>query len=110
MTISKDALLCVNQQKGKGVGKEGTTHQSSAVDIREGVIMAIQHKGNDLRVPRTRQLLKNASREVLQEKGFSPVSLQHIPERQMVYHSTFYACFTDKSQLLTILFHAPFLH
>jgi hypothetical protein len=23
MTISKDALLCVNQQKGKSVGKKG---------------------------------------------------------------------------------------
>ena len=44
MTISKDALLCVNQQKGKSVGKQGTTHRSSAVDIREGVIMAIQRK------------------------------------------------------------------
>src|SRR5260221_12787592 len=70
--------------------------------------MAIQHKGNDLRVRRTRQLLINASREVLQEKGFSAVSIQEITGRAMVNRSTFYAHFTDKYELLTILFREQF--
>src|SRR5258708_27016221 len=108
MTISKDALLCVNQQKGEKCWEKGTTHRSSVVDIREEVIMAIQHKGNDLRVRRTRQLLINASREVLQEKGFSAVSIQEITGRAMVNRSTFYAHFTDKYELLTILFREQF--
>src|SRR5258708_10170080 len=108
MTISKDAFLCVKQQKGKGGGKEGTTNQSSAVDIREGVIMAIQHKGNDVRVRRTRQLLKNASREVLQEKVIAVVSIQEITDRAMENLSTFYAHYTNKYELLTLLFSEQF--
>jgi len=75
---------------------------------KKGVQMAKAPKENDLRVQRTRQSLKNASREVLQEKGFSAVSIQDITGRAMVNRSTFYAHFTDKYELLTILFREQF--
>ena len=54
----------------------------------------------DPRVKRTRQLLKQAFLELLEEKGFQAVTVQSIAERATVNRATFYAHFDDKFALL----------
>ncbi len=70
--------------------------------------MATPPKGVDPRVKRTRQLLQNAFTELMQEKGFSAVSIQDITERAMVNRGTFYAHFADKYALLDSLIREQF--
>jgi AcrR family transcriptional regulator len=70
--------------------------------------MATPPKGIDPRVRRTRQLLQNAFTELMQEKGFSAISIQDITERAMVNRGTFYAHFADKYALLDSLIREQF--
>src|SRR5215469_13399815 len=70
--------------------------------------MATPPKGSDPRVRRTRQLLQNAFMELMQEKGFSAVSIQDITERATVNRGTFYAHFADKYALLDSLMREQF--
>jgi AcrR family transcriptional regulator len=53
----------------------------------------------DPRVRRTRNLLKDAFRELIREKRFSDISVQDITERATVNRATFYAHFPDKQAL-----------
>ncbi|HEX6779798.1 MAG TPA: TetR/AcrR family transcriptional regulator [Ktedonobacterales bacterium] len=62
--------------------------------------MATVPKGVDPRVKRTRQLLQQAFLGLLQEKGFSHISIQDITERATVNRGTFYAHFADKLALM----------
>jgi AcrR family transcriptional regulator len=57
-------------------------------------------KRPDRRIVRTRQLLRQAFREVLQEKSFAAISIQDITERANVNRGTFYAHFADKYALM----------
>ncbi|WP_165422854.1 TetR/AcrR family transcriptional regulator [Ktedonosporobacter rubrisoli] len=57
----------------------------------------------DRRIERTRQLLRQASIEILQEKGFQATSVQEIAERANLNRGTFYAHFPDKYALLESL-------
>jgi AcrR family transcriptional regulator len=70
--------------------------------------MATPPRGNDPRVQRTRKLLQNAFIELMQEKGFSAVSIQDIAERATVNRSTFYTHFVDKYALLDSLLREQF--
>ncbi len=54
----------------------------------------------DPRVKRTRQLLENAFRELLEEKDFQSITVQDIAARAGVNRATFYAHFEDKYALL----------
>jgi AcrR family transcriptional regulator len=54
----------------------------------------------DLRVRRTRKLLREALIELTIEKGFSAVTVRDITERAMVNRSTFYRHYLDKYDLL----------
>ncbi|GHO47640.1 TetR/AcrR family transcriptional regulator [Ktedonospora formicarum] len=67
--------------------------------------MAISSRSEDRRVQRTRQLLQQASLDVMQEKGFKATSIQEIAERANVSRGTFYAHFVDKYALLESLLH-----
>ncbi len=62
--------------------------------------MATTKKRIDRRVERTRQVLQQAFREVVQEKGFAATSIQDIAARANVNRGTFYLHFTDKYMLL----------
>jgi AcrR family transcriptional regulator len=53
----------------------------------------------DRRALRTRHLLRQASIEVVREKGFRATRVRDIAERANVNRSTFYAHFTDKYAL-----------
>ena len=54
----------------------------------------------DLRVRRTRKLLRQALVELTIEKGFAAVTVQDIAERAMVNRATFYRHYLDKYDLL----------
>src|SRR6266700_1230476 len=70
--------------------------------------MTTSSKSEDRRIQRTRQLLRQASIDVMQEKGFKATSIQEIAERANVSRGTFYAHFVDKYALLESLFHEEF--
>jgi AcrR family transcriptional regulator len=54
----------------------------------------------DPRVKRTRQLLEQAFRDLLAEKGFDAINVQDVTDRAGVNRATFYAHFQDKFDLL----------
>lgn len=58
----------------------------------------------DLRVVRTKKLLTNALRELLQEKAFDKITVNDICERAMVHRATFYNHFNDKTDLVNYIF------
>lgn len=54
----------------------------------------------DPRVKRTRNLIQQAFRELLTEKGFQAMTVQDITDRAEINRATFYAHFADKYALL----------
>jgi AcrR family transcriptional regulator len=54
----------------------------------------------DRRVQRTRQLLNEALRSLLVEKGYEAITVQNIIDRANLGRSTFYAHYQDKEDLL----------
>jgi AcrR family transcriptional regulator len=72
--------------------------------------MAVSPGREDRRIQRTRQLLKQASIEIMQRKGFPATSIQEITERANVNRGTFYDHFADKYALLETLMRDEFRH
>jgi AcrR family transcriptional regulator len=62
--------------------------------------MATPSKGMDRRAQKTRQVLREAFLEVVQEKGLSGASVQDIADRANVSRGTFYAHYADKFALV----------
>src|ERR1700731_1400259 len=54
----------------------------------------------DPRIRRTRQLLQEALRKLLEQKEFDKISVQDITEAATINRATFYAHYTDKFALL----------
>ena len=54
----------------------------------------------DRRVRRTRELLRGALLELIQEKGYDRITVQDILDRADIGRSTFYAHYRDKDDLL----------
>jgi len=54
----------------------------------------------DPRVLRTRQLIKDAFRDLLRTKGFDSITINDIAQRATINRATFYAHFEDKYSLL----------
>lgn len=61
--------------------------------------MSRNEAGTDLRVRRTRKLLREALVDLATEKGFEAVTIQDIAERAMVNRATFYRHYQDKYAL-----------
>lgn len=55
---------------------------------------------DDRRVQRTRRALREALVELILERGWDEVSVQHVCDRANVGRSTFYTHFADKEELL----------
>ncbi|GHO56669.1 TetR/AcrR family transcriptional regulator [Ktedonobacter robiniae] len=70
--------------------------------------MATPPKNVDRRAQRTRQVLWQAFLEIMQEKGFTAMSIQEITERANVHRGTFYAHFADKYALLEAIIREEF--
>ena len=60
-------------------------------------------KETDLRVRRTRKVLKDAFVELLSERSFASISVQEIADRAMVNRATFYLHFEDKYRLFDFM-------
>ncbi len=60
-------------------------------------------KETDPRVKRTRRLILDALGQLLSEKNFQAITVQHIAERATVNRATFYAHFVDKYAALDSL-------
>ena len=60
----------------------------------------IQPAKEDRRVQRTQQLLQEALRALILEKGYDAVTIQDVIDRANVGRATFYAHFQDKEHLL----------
>jgi len=58
----------------------------------------------DLRVRRTQLTLQNALVELIEEKGFSAITIGDIAERAMINRSTFYKHYRDKYHLVESIF------
>ena len=63
----------------------------------------------DPRILRTRQLLQDALRRLLQEKEFDKISVQDITEAATLNRATFYAHYPDKFALLGEFIRVSFL-
>jgi AcrR family transcriptional regulator len=70
--------------------------------------MATPPKHIDRRAQRTRQVLWQAFLDMMQEKGFTAMSIQEITERANVHRGTFYAHFADKYALLEAIIREEF--
>src|SRR5215468_6486890 len=62
------------------------------------------HEQTDLRVRRTRMVLREALIDLIEEKGFDAVTVGDIAERAMVNRTTFYRHYPDKYALVTGIF------
>jgi AcrR family transcriptional regulator len=73
-------------------------------------MLHMQHKSKndaghvDLRVRRTRMVLREALIDLIEEKGFDAVTVGNIAERAMVNRTTFYRQYPDKYALVTGIF------
>jgi AcrR family transcriptional regulator len=87
---------------------ESTILARNLTTDEERISMASPTRKVDPRVKRTRQLLQQAFNELMQEKGFSAISIQDIAERATINRATFYAHFEDKYQLLDYIIQEQF--
>ena len=65
----------------------------------------MSQENSDLRVKRTRVLLKRALLDLCEEKGFNAITVGEIAERAMINRVTFYRHFRDKYELARTVFH-----
>lgn len=62
-------------------------------------------KKTDLRVVRTKKLIKEAMLKLIQEKGFDAITIQDIAEEALINRATFYLHYQDKYDLLEKVSH-----
>src|SRR5690242_375248 len=70
--------------------------------------MATPSQNKDRRSERTRQMLRQAFLEVVQEKGLTKASVQDIVDRANVSRGTFYAHYADKYALIEVIIREEF--
>lgn len=58
------------------------------------------NKKTDLRVLRTKQSIRKAFYELIQEKGYEAITVQDIADRAMINRNTFYLHYPNKPDLL----------
>lgn len=57
-------------------------------------------KTTDLRVQKTKKLIKDAFFELVEEKGYSKVTVMEIANKAMINRNTFYLHYVDKEDLI----------
>lgn len=55
---------------------------------------------NDLRIRKTRKLIRDAFIRLLDRKGFNGITINNIADMAMINRSTFYLHYTDKFDLM----------
>ncbi|MEF2967151.1 TetR/AcrR family transcriptional regulator [Paenibacillus sp. M1] len=58
------------------------------------------HKKTDLRILRTKQSIRKAFYELIQEKGYESITIQDIADRAIINRNTFYLHYQNKPDLL----------
>ncbi|WP_340025770.1 TetR/AcrR family transcriptional regulator [Paenibacillus sp. FSL K6-1096] len=58
------------------------------------------NKKTDLRILRTKQSIRKAFDELIQEKGYEAITIQDIADRAMINRNTFYLHYQNKPDLL----------
>lgn len=58
------------------------------------------NKKTDLRILRTRQSIRKAFYELIQEKGYEAITIQDLADRAMINRNTFYLHYENKPDLL----------
>jgi AcrR family transcriptional regulator len=58
------------------------------------------NKKTDLRILRTKQSIRKAFYELIQEKGYEAITIQDIADRAMINRNTFYLHYQNKPDLL----------
>ncbi|GGA28569.1 TetR/AcrR family transcriptional regulator [Paenibacillus physcomitrellae] len=58
------------------------------------------HKKTDLRILRTKQSIRRAFYELIQEKGYEAITIQDIADRAIINRNTFYLHYQNKPDLL----------
>ena len=58
------------------------------------------NKKTDLRILRTKQSIRKAFYELIQEKGYESITIQDIADRAMINRNTFYLHYQNKPDLL----------
>lgn len=61
------------------------------------------NKQTDLRIVRTRYMIKNAFLELMEEVGFTKITVEGVTKRAFISRNTFYLHYTDKYDLLKSL-------
>src|SRR6476660_177111 len=61
-------------------------------------------QGNNLRLRRTRKLLREALIELIEERGFDALTIGELTERAMVSRAAFYRNYRDKYDLVEQIF------
>ena len=64
----------------------------------------VSHNSGDLRVRRTRKLLREALIALIEERGFDAITVGEIAERAMVSRAAFYRHYQDKYDLVENIF------
>ncbi|WP_415782960.1 TetR/AcrR family transcriptional regulator, partial [Bacillus manliponensis] len=54
----------------------------------------------DLRIVRTRKLIKEAFLDLIQTKGYESITIQNIADSALINRATFYLHYKDKQDLL----------
>lgn len=85
-------------KNGRFVGY-GTPFINVLVKIKGG--STLRESNSDLRVIRTKESIREALVELINEKGFEAVSVKDITTRARINRGTFYAHYQDKFDLIT---------
>lgn len=73
-------------------------------------------KSNDLRVQKTKRIIREAFFELVEEKGYAKVTVMDITKKAMINRNTFYLHYVDKEDLIDQILnenfnsHLPFLN
>jgi AcrR family transcriptional regulator len=105
-TVAKATTVVYNHSES--VGRNQSAKRAKCCLINRGGKMSAKVQGSDPRVKRTRQILAQAFRQLLGEKGFDAMTVQDITARAEVNRATFYAHFADKFALLEQIIHDSF--
>src|ERR1700719_372571 len=97
-SASQQASLCAILQSASLMRKDA-----------KGNMLQEQCDRLDPRIRRTRQLLQDALRKLLEQKGFDDITVQDITEAATLNRATFYAHYPDKFALLEELIRVSFL-
>ena len=57
-------------------------------------------QGNDLRVLKTKKIIKETFMQLVEEKGYSRVTVSEITERALINRNTFYLHYYDKEDVV----------